>query len=235
MRRRKVVIKTLVICFFMPCLLAGLSACRVQREAPPAEPPAMEVSEAPLPEPEPVPEPAAEPEPEPEPEPLTAWPVRVIIPALAADVEIQDTGYDASNTMEIVAAADIISWLRESAIPGNAGNAILGGHNKWRGTICPLFALDTLQIGDEMEIVYADGLSLKFRLESVFVYALATAPAYLIMDVGGEARVTLITCKEPFNKKTGTSDNRIVAVFKEESVFAVPDPPIEPFPPLQKK
>jgi hypothetical protein len=72
-------------------------------------------------------------------------------------------------------------------------------------------------------------------LESVFVYALATAPADLIMYAGGDARVTVITCKAPFNTRTGTSDNRIVAVFKEESVFEIPDPPIEPFPPLDKR
>jgi sortase (surface protein transpeptidase) len=161
--------------------------------------------------------------------------VRVYIPALAVDAEIQDTGYDARRTMQVVAAADIISWLREGAIPGNDGNAILAGHNKWGGKKCPLFELDTLQIGDEMVIEYGDGSSLKFMLESVFVYALATAPANLIMDISGEARVTVITCKAPFNTKTGTSDNRIVAIFKEESVFIIPDPPIEPFPPTQPR
>jgi hypothetical protein len=83
-----------------------------------------------------------------------------------------------------------------------------------------------------MEIGYADETSLTFRLESVFVYPLATADADSIMELGGEARVTVITCKDPFNTATGTSDNRIIAVFKEESVFAVPDPPIEPWPPV---
>jgi sortase (surface protein transpeptidase) len=53
------------------------------------------------------------------------------------------------------------------------------------------------------------------------------------MDYYGDARVTLITCKGPFNPSAGTSDNRIVATFKEVSVFVVPDPPIAPFPPLE--
>jgi hypothetical protein len=64
----------------------------------------------------------------------------------------------------------------------------------------------------------------------VFVYVLATAPADIIMDLTGDARVTIITCKAPFNPNTGTSDNRIVATFREESVFEIPDPPITPFP-----
>lgn len=231
MRRSKVMNTVLIICVFVALLIAGFFVLRGFLEAPETELPIAEVAEPPLPEPETEPEP--EPEPEPERIPLIVWPVRMIIPALSLDAEIQDTGYDATNTMEIVPSAEIISWLREGAIPANEGNAIFGGHNKWRGQDCPLLELDTLQIGDEMEIEYEDGTRLTFLLESVFVYALATAPAHLIMDVEGEARVTVITCKAPFNPRIGTSDNRIVAIFKEERVFVIPDPPIEPFPPLQ--
>jgi LPXTG-site transpeptidase (sortase) family protein len=148
------------------------------------------------------------------------------------DAEIQDTGYDDTETMMIVPSASIISWLRESPIPGNDGNAILGGHNRWKGARGQLLYLDELSIGDDMEIDYDDGSTLTFRLESVFVYPLATADADSIMELEGEARVTVITCKDPFNTVTGTSDNRIIAVFKEESVFVVPDPPVEPWPPV---
>ena len=169
--------------------------------------------------------------PEPEEPAIEAWPVRMYIPALGVDAEIQDTDTDIeADTMEIVPSADIISWWRDSAIPGNRGNAIFGGHNRWRGEIGQLLRLDTLEIGDELEIIYEDGTNLKFRLESVFVYLLATAPGDVIMDVQGETRVTLITCKDPFNPATGTSDNRIIAIFKPEEGFEIPNPPIEPFP-----
>ena len=172
-----------------------------------------------------------EPEPEPEPDPIEAWPVWMYIPALDVDAAIQDTGTNAKGTsMEIAPSGSIISWWRVSSIPGNKGNAIFGSHNRWNGANGQLFSLDTLDVGDEMQILYDDGSSLTFRLESVFVYALATAPADIIMSLEGDARVTLITCKAPFNPNTGTSDNRIVATFKEESVFEIPDPPVTPFP-----
>jgi len=162
--------------------------------------------------------------------PLTSIPVGMTIPALDVDTEIQPTGRD-GNTMAIIPSPTIISWYELSAIPGNEGNCLLAGHRAWNGQKGRLASLDTLSIGDEMTIQYEDGSSNKFLLESVFVYALATAPADKIMDVNGEARVTVITCKEPFNPATGTSDFRIVATFKEESVFVIPDPPIEPLPP----
>lgn len=162
---------------------------------------------------------------------LTSRPARMRIPALSLDYEIQGTGADESGTMQIVPALAVISWFELSSIPGNNGNAILGGHNSWGGVRSKIFTLDELEIGDEMMIDYADGTSLRFLLESVFVYELETAPANLIMNVRGEARVTLITCKGPFNATIGTSDNRIVAIFREESIFVIPDPPVEPFPP----
>lgn len=177
-------------------------------------------------------DPRSPPDDEPEEFVITSLPVRVRIPALSLDYPIQSMGADESGTMQIAPALAVTSWFDRSAIPGNKGNAILGGHNTWRGVQSRLFNLYDLRIGDEMEIVYADGTSLTFRLESVFIYALRSAPAHLIMDVRGEARVTLITCKGPYNRSIGTSDNRIVATFKEESVFVIPDPPVRAFPPV---
>ena len=102
------------------------------------------------------------------------------------------------------------------------------------GELSKLYTLDELEIGEEMFIEYDDGTILRFRMESVFIYLLATAPADKIMSYDGEARVTLITCHPPFNPVTGTSDYRIVATFKEERVFVIPDPPIEPYPPRER-
>ena len=208
-----------VLCAFIVLIIIGLLT--VNRSQPiseiPPEPETLEVTE---------------PEVE-EAEVIESEPVRIRIPDLALDYEIQGTGSNKSGAMEIVPVLSVVSWYRQSAIPGNEGNAILAGHNTWRGERSRLYTLDELAVGDEMDIEYADGSSRKFMLESVFVYRLKTAPADLILDLQGDARVTLITCKPPFNTATGTSDNRIVAIFKQDRVFVIPDPPIEPFPPRE--
>lgn len=167
---------------------------------------------------------------QPQEEVITSIPVRMRIPALSLDYEVQSMGADRSGTMMIAPYREVISWFDRSAIPGNEGNSIFGGHNTWGGVKSRLFNLYDVRIGDELEIDYADGTTLRFRLESVFIYRLKSSPADLIMDVGGEARVTLITCKWPYNRRIGTSDHRIVATFREESVFVIPDPPIRPYP-----
>jgi len=207
-----------------------------------AELPVFETEETPSPPPAPEPEPSPEPEPEPEPEEpkpeeepaltvLTSLPARMLIPALELDYEVQSMGADATGTMMVAPALEVVSWFDRSPIPGNEGNAIFGAHNTWKGKHSKIYDLDGLEIGDEMEIEYEDGTSLRFLLESVFVYELRTAPAHLIMDPGGEQKVTIITCKPPFNAQRGTSDYRIVAIFKEESLFVFPEPPVEKYPP----
>jgi len=161
-------------------------------------------------------------------------PTRMRIPALSLDYGVRGRGVDARGNMIIEPSISIITWLNASSLPGNRGNSIFAGHNTWRGERSKLFTLNELSIGDYMEIDFNDGTMLRFRLESVFIYELATAPNDRIMDLRGGARVTLITCAPPFNPRTGTSDNRIVATFREESLFVVPDPPIRPFPPRRQ-
>ena len=178
------------------------------------------------------PPPSATPSPSPTPRVMGEVPVRVRIPALEVDAEIQDTGVEESGRMEVVASAFIISWLRDSAIPGNDGNSILAGHNRWAGQDGHLIDMDTLTVGDALEIEYADGEKRTFLLESVFIYALKTAPTAEIMDAGGPARITVITCKGPYNASWGTSENRIIATFKAEEDFIYPDPPVTPHPTL---
>lgn len=132
--------------------------------------------------------------------------------------------------MEVAPSALIISWYKEGAVPGAEGNALLAGHNRYSGVDGPIKGLDTLEIGDLLEIDYEDGQTRSFALESVFVYPLKTAPSAEIMRLDGKARVTVITCKGPFNKDWGTSENRIVAVFVPAEGFVVPDPPVTAIP-----
>jgi len=198
----------------------------------------------PTPSPSPAPAPTLEPEPPGDAElpdffapaeerQITEMPARMRIPALSLDYMIKSMGADENGTMQVAPGIEVVSWFNRSAIPGNEGNAIFGAHNSWSGVRSKVYKLDGLEIGDEMEIEYEDGTCLVFLLESVFVYELRTAPAHLIMDTEGDARLTLITCKAPFNTVTGTSDNRIVAIFKEESIFVYPDPPVKKFPPKE--
>ena len=247
---RKRYVRLPVVIAIVLCFVAALGFCGVvianillAPEDPPGldEDPAVAavVPSAPDPTPTPVPTPTPEPTGSPElpdfflppgDRQITELPIRMRIPALSLDYEIQATGADRNGTMVVAPGIEVISWFDRSSIPGNEGNAIFGGHNSWSGVRSKIYTLDKLEIGELMEIDYDDGTCLRFFLESVFVYELRTAPSHLIMDTAGDARLTLITCKAPFNTVTGTSDNRIVAIFKEESDFVIPDPPIEKFP-----
>jgi len=239
-----------VLCTFVALLVTGIVlANNVLAPYDPHDSDEMSQIPVPLtptPSPSPAPEPTLEPEPPvdaalpdffapDEERQITEIPARMRIPALSLDYGIKSMGADEYGTMQVAPGIEVVSWFDRSAIPGNEGNAIFGAHNSWSGVRSKVYKLDELEIGDELEIEYEDGTCLVFLLESVFVYELRTAPAQLIMDTEGEARLTLITCKAPFNTVTGTSDNRIVAIFKEESVFVYPDPPVMKFPPKENE
>ncbi len=221
------------------CLCALLVVCLTACQETPKEvfvptpvetpTPSPSPTPTPSPSPSPTPTPTPEPSPSPSPEPLTANPVRVRIEALSVDSEVRGTG-PKDGSMDVVPSHEIISWYNLGAIPGNEGNALLSGHNRWAGKNGVLRELDMLEIGDVMEIDYEDGTTASFSLESVFVYYLKTAPSAEIMRLDGPARVTVITCKGPFNTSWGTSENRIVATFVPSEGFVIPDPPVTPFP-----
>ncbi len=197
-------------------------------ETPAAEPSVSETPEPPSPEPSVFDTPSAEPSPSAE---IISEPVWVIIPAIGTDAELAGTERDEkAGSMAIYPSASVISWYKERPIPGNEGNAILAGHNKWKGEKGAVADLGALEIGDEMTIRYNDGSERLFLLESLFEYELKTAPSGEIMSGDGPARVTVITCSGKFNTKLGTSENRLVAVFKPAEVFVTPEPPITPIP-----
>ena len=198
-------------------------------------PPPPESPETPSSSAQPAPTPA--PTPEPTPEPFTAHPVRMKIPALKLDCPVEATQHnEALDTMNIAPDAQIISWYDRSAIPGNPGNAIFGGHNRWSKKNGALLYLDKLEPGDSMTLDFEDGTTRDFILESAHVYYLPTAPSDEIMTLcPAEAlpRLTIITCKDPFNKTWGTSANRIVAIFRPAEGYVLPEPRPTPFPTVE--
>jgi hypothetical protein len=165
---------------------------------------------------------------------LTSMPIQIEIPFLSVVADIVPTEYDpVVNSMAIYPDASILSWYHDSSIPGNPGNAILAGHNSWKRKAGTLVALDTLPVGAECMITLEDETKVEFRLESVFVYYLPTAPSAEIMEIEGETRLTMITCKTPFSALWHTSRYRIVATFKPAEGFEIPDPPIEQLPDVE--
>lgn len=68
-----------------------------------------------------------------------------------------------------------------------------------------------MEIGEEVAIEYNDGSVRYFKVRSVDTYYLYELPP-TVMGLGGDTRLTLITCLGDFNHDIGTSEHRVVVV-----------------------
>ncbi len=94
-----------------------------------------------------------------------------------------------------------ISYLKDSAVPGQKGNTILYGHN-WPNL---LGNLPKIVPGDVVEIELGDGTIARYSIEYT---AKVTSDQVHILSQTDDARITLYTCSGFFDTK------RFVAVGK---------------------
>ena len=186
--------------------------------------PSPELSPSPSPEPSPSPVPSLEPS------ISTNKPIRMVIPAIKADMRVAAMGPDNEGSFEIYPGVKVISWDKDSPVPGDSGTSQLGGHNRYAKVTGRLWYLDTLKVGDSLTFYFDDGEVREFRLESVFVYYMPTMPYDEIAKSTGKPRIVITTCKWPFSTKWGTSEYRITATFVPAEGFVAPDPPVIPVP-----
>ncbi|HEY8491816.1 MAG TPA: class F sortase [Dehalococcoidia bacterium] len=162
--------------------------------APAAEP---QVQEAPTEAPQPSPTPASLP--------------RIVIPKIGVDAPVVEKGLRADRVMESPDGPWEVAWYRFTARPGEGGNAVFSGHVDYVGVGPAVFwELDRLQTGDEVEVHWAEGVTVRYRVVSSVVYDEATAPVPEIIGPTAREAVTLITCAGNFNRRTGRYDQRLV-------------------------
>lgn len=176
-------------------------------EAPPTPAPTVVITPAPetdAPEETPVPTPYVKPI------PTKVYFTDYEISAVVVPVNVVD------GAMETLDSADDVAWLGSGVAPGEAGNALLNGHVTWKkkaGTFSIL--RDKLKPGDEIAFAYQGGNFQYFEVVSVETFLLDEFPdAYLELDIGGEPRVTMITCLGDWDAGLGTSRSRVVAIAK---------------------
>ncbi len=178
-------------------------------EPEPEPAPEPEPEPEPAPEPEPEPEPAPEPEPEPEP---VADPVGVSLPRLGVNAPLDAVGLEPDGSMEIPHDIQRIGWYSLGVAPGApSGTAVLSGHvdsrEQGRGA---LWALRTMQPGDEVTVTHADGTTSVWRVDLTTSYLKEQLPIRDIFTRFGEPRLVLITCGGDFDRSRRRYSHNIV-------------------------
>lgn len=134
---------------------------------------------------------------------------RLRIPSLGVDALVVELGYDADGQLDVPADAYSVGWYSISAKPGEAGNALLGGHLNWQGLRGVFDRLDELNDGDLIYLVQ-NGEELVFQVSrSRSVSANASLGDVLSTTTAGST-LTLFTCGGTFDQGAGEYDQRLV-------------------------
>ena len=125
---------------------------------------------------------------------------------------VDPVGYNGAGQMDVVRTAFRAGWFFHGGDPVHGGNTLIAGHNKYSGKL-GYFAIvkDSLKEGDDVIVEMNNGEYAYYKVSSIGRYEYDKVPEW-IMNVGGDARLTLITCYGDYSSAIGTSRHRVIAI-----------------------
>lgn len=187
------------------------TATRTPTTAPVAQPPTAPTPTPPPPPPPPTATRAVAPPVAGPPPSNVGVPVRVRIPSIGVDAEVEQVGIDADGNMATPDDPWNTAWYAPGARPGQQGNAAIAGHVDYAGLGQVVFwDLDKLGPGDEVFVDTAGGATLRFVVRDSVYYRPENAPLQDIFGQTNAVNLNLITCGGTFNPVTRSYDQRLV-------------------------
>ena len=147
-------------------------------------------------------------------------PLRVRIPRIHVNADVEVVGLDADGTMGTPRTVDDIGWYGYGPIPGEPGASVLAGHvDSVRGPAV-FWSLHELRTGDRIDVDLVGGLTRHFVVEGIGTYPSDEAPISTIFALAGSPRLNLITCGGIFDRVRRAYDQRLVVYARLDSTTA---------------
>ena len=144
-------------------------------------------------------------------------PVGLRIDELNVDAPILPYGVDQRGQMDVPDNVTDVGWYRFGPSPGEPGSAVLAAHvDLSESGPGVFFNLRTLEEGDGIAVLHADGSEINYRVVARVTYEKDELPLDVIFSREGPPVLTLITCGGSFDSSASRYDSNIV-------VYAVPD------------
>ncbi|WP_404959946.1 class F sortase [Streptomyces sp. 147326] len=133
-----------------------------------------------------------------------ALPQRVDVPSIGIQAPVIPRGLDKDGALEPPPydSPGTVGWWGKGVQPGTAGAALMVGHVDTRSKPAVFYGLSTVQPGDKVRVVRADGSVAEFTIEDVRVYERAAFDAHKAYGprVRGRAELRLVTCGGTYDK-----------------------------------
>lgn len=137
-------------------------------------------------------------------------PIRVTIPRIDVEAEIENVGLLPNGQMEEPDTMDGVAWYELGKKPGDQGSAVLAGHVDSKTGPAIFYDLNKLEKGDEIIVTGEEGEPLTFIVQDKVAYPREEAPVQKIFGYSFRRQLNLITCTGEFNRDAGTHDERLV-------------------------
>ena len=142
-------------------------------------------------------------------------PKQLRIPAIGVNTGFVELGKQADGSMEVPKEYDVAGWYRYAPTPGQIGPAIIVGHvDNYLGAAV-FYRLGQLKAGDVIEVDRSDGVTAKFKVDSLKQFDQAAFPADEVYGNIEHAGLRLITCSGQFSPASGAYSHNTV-VFASE-------------------
>ena len=143
--------------------------------------------------------------------PVVAPPVRLRIPALHVDSPVDRLGLRRDGTIDVPSRVDVAGWYEHGPRPGQNGPAVILGHVDSK-TAPGIFAgLRRVRIGTLVEVVRADGTSVRFRVTRVSRVPKVSFPTDLVYAPSLDPSLRLVTCGGSFDRSRGSYRDNVIA------------------------
>jgi sortase (surface protein transpeptidase) len=141
-----------------------------------------------------------------------AYPVRLDVPALDIDANVQDVGITARGNMGTPNNFTDVGWYTYGSIPGQQGTALIDGHvDNGLGLAGVFKHLSDIQTGDDIYVINHAGQKVHFVVTDIEYYGYEDAPTSEIFGSGqGAPTLKLITCGGNWVPDQKTYDERLV-------------------------
>jgi hypothetical protein len=140
----------------------------------------------------------------------TRPPSALRVPGLGLDAAVRPVGVSEDRQMTLPANPRILGWYRFGPAPGDAGSVVLAGHvDSRRFGVGPLAALQSIDVGEPIEVVTGSGSIRTYRVDSIERFDQQALPAAVFARTGPE-RLRLVTCTGPFLPDAGGYQQNLI-------------------------
>lgn len=144
------------------------------------------------------------------PTPTQAPPVRLIVPKLAINTEIEPVSVEENNVVEAPDGWDKAGWYSKEIKPGEMGTAVMVGHyDDQFGAPALFYDLNQLEMGDMIKILSEDGGSLNFVVREKTTFPYWSSIDDLVIDNKNRSLI-LITCSGWWNQALQSYSERLI-------------------------